>query len=195
MNEKLDAPYWSARYLSGQTGWDIGYAVPALCAYADQLEEKSLRILIPGCGSGYEGEYLHRQGFTSVALLDLAPEPLARFAERVSDFPKENLIQHDFFALEGQYDLILEHTFFCALAPSQREAYVQKAASLLSEGGRLVGLLFDDALNTDKPPFGGSKAEYEQLFSAYFQILTMETCYNSIAPRAGRELFVILEKK
>ena len=45
------------------------------------------------------------------------------------------------------------------------------------------------------PPFGGSQAEYEQLFKDYFDFRIMETCHNSIAPRANSELFIELQKK
>jgi thiopurine S-methyltransferase len=65
---------------------------------------------------------------------------------------------------------------------------------LLNPGGKLVGLLFNDKLNTDKPPFGGTEEEYLNYFEKYFKIKTFEPCYNSIKPRAGRELFINLEK-
>ena len=40
---------------------------------------------------------------------------------------------------------------------------LKKVASLLNTNGKLVGLLFDAALNTDQPPFGGTKEEYASL--------------------------------
>ena len=66
---------------------------------------------------------------------------------------------------------------------------------LLKEQGKLIGLLFDDYLNEDHPPFGGSKSEYEKYFEPYFNIKVFETAYNSINSRRGRELFMILIKK
>jgi methyl halide transferase len=62
----MDNNYWNTRYLEEQTGWDIGYPSTPLKEYIDQLTNKSIRILIPGCGNGYEGEYLHQNGFTNV---------------------------------------------------------------------------------------------------------------------------------
>jgi hypothetical protein len=50
-------------------------------------------------------------------------------------------------------------------------------------------------LNDDHPPFGGSKKEYLDYFEPYFNLLTFELAYNSIQPRAERELFLIAEKK
>jgi thiopurine S-methyltransferase len=65
----------------------------------------------------------------------------------------------------------------------------------LKPGGKLVGLLFNDKLNTDKPPFGGNKEEYTWYFEKYFDLKTFESCHNSIKPRAGRELFIKFSKK
>ena len=50
--------YWINRYKEERTGWDIGYPSTPLKEYIDQLQDKNLRILIPGAGNGYEAEYL-----------------------------------------------------------------------------------------------------------------------------------------
>jgi hypothetical protein len=90
----------------------------------------------------------------------------------------------------------VEQTFFSALAPSQRPAYAQQCAALLRPGGRLVGLLFDTAFaGATEPPFGGSRAEYRGYFEPYFQFIHFDTAYNSLPARAGRELFICLQKK
>ncbi|MNY60622.1 hypothetical protein D3C86_1972000 [compost metagenome] len=61
--------------------------------------------------------------------------------------------------------------------------------ALLAPGGKLTGLLFNRTFEQPGPPFGGDKKEYEALFSSNVRIKKMETCYNSIKPRAGFELF------
>jgi len=195
MNQDLDANYWQKRYKANQTGWDAGAITPPLKNYFDQLPDKSLRILIPGCGNAYEAEYLHAQGFGQVYLADVAPAPLQHFALRVPGFPKEHLLLQDFFSLQGTYDLIVEQTFFCALQPELRTAYADKCAELLASGGKLIGLLFDTTFGREGPPFGGSRAEYRTYFAPYFNFKHFETAYNSIKPRQGQELFVLLERK
>ncbi len=191
----LDKDYWNNRYINNETGWDIGYVSTPLKNYFDQLKDKNQKILIPGCGNAYEAEYLFKQGFKNVFIVDIAPEAVKSFKKRVPDFPESNIILSDFFELNQTWDLIIEQTFFCALNPAIREKYVQKMHKILAPNGKLVGLLFNCELNTEHPPFGGFKEEYEKLFSSYFNIKTMETCYNSIEPRKERELFIILEKK
>lgn len=187
---QLDRNFWETRYHSDETGWDIGGPSTPLKEYIDQLTDKDLRILIPGGGRAWEAEYAHRQGFRNVLVLDLTDSPFKDLLQRCPDFPKEHLIVGDFFEHTEQYDRILEQTFFCALDPSLRERYVEHMHKLLKPGGKLVGVLFNDTLNTDRPPFGGFKADYEPLFRQYFDRLSLEHCHNSIPPRAGRELWL-----
>jgi thiopurine S-methyltransferase len=125
----------------------------------------------------------------------MAEAPLKNLQARCPSIKNENLLHTDFFSLGGmQFDLIIEQTFFCAIHPHQRQAYFSKMHELLVPGGRLVGLLFDDALNSDKPPFGGSGEEYKKYFEKLFTVHTYERAYNSIKPRSGREIFINLQK-
>lgn len=191
--------FWEERYQKGQTGWDIGAVSTPLKEYIDQLADKSIRILIPGAGNGYEAAYLLEQGFTSTFMLDIAKPPLARFAERHPTFPKDQLIRANFFEHEGTYDLIFEQTFFCSFAPTEvnRQAYVKKMYDLLKPGGKLVGLWFIFPLQKEqeRPPYGGSLPEYRSYMEPWFEIKTFSEAYNSIKPRRGKEAFGIFQKK
>lgn len=186
----MNKEFWNNRYEIKETGWDIGHPSTPLKEYVDQIENKNIRILIPGCGNAYEAEHLHYNGFTNVFLLDIAPLALKQFSERVPNFPQEHLLEGDFFKHEGGYDLILEQTFFCAINPNLREQYVQKMHSLLKPNGKLVGLLFAEDFGNDHPPYGGTKEEYEKRFSPFFNLQKIEIAHNSIEPRKGRELFI-----
>ncbi len=194
MND-FNANFWKDKYLNNATGWDIGHISTPLKEYFEQLENKDLSILIPGCGNGYEAEFLHNLGFKNVSILDIAEQPLENFNKRVPYFPKENLIHGDFFNHNGTYDLIIEQTFFCALNPILRNNYTEKISQLLVNDGKLVGLLFDFPLTEQGPPFGGNIKEYIKTFSLFFKIKTLERSYNSIDDRQGKELFIIFEKR
>jgi len=193
--EKLDQDYWETSYQQGNTGWDIGEISTPLKAYIDQLTDKSLSILIPGAGFGHEAGYLHQKGFSNVVVLDLSQLALEKFKSRYPNFNSQNLVQADFFDHTGSYDLILEQTFFCAITPDLRKQYVHKVHELLKPGGKLVGLLWRVPMNDTHPPFGGSEAEYQQLFSPKFEIDIIDLAYNSIKPRSGTELFVKMRKR
>ncbi len=187
--------YWEQQYQQRKTGWDIGYITPPIKEYIDQLTDKSIRILIPGAGNAYEAEYLIKKGFKNTYLLEFAAAPIQNLLERFPDFPTDHILKTDFFKHLGQYDLIIEHTFFSSLVPETRKEYVDKIANLLKASGKLVGLLFDKKFNKPYPPFGGDRDTYIQLFENQFIIKTLATAYNSIKPRANNELFIIFEKK
>ena len=191
----LNQDFWENKYKANKIGWDLGEVSPPLKAYFDQLENKELKILIPGGGNSYEAEYLFNKEFKNVFVVDVSKIAIENIKKRVPNFPPSQLINNDFFNLDITFDLIIEQTFFCAINPALREKYVLKMQQLLKAKGKLVGLLFNVPLNTDRPPFGGNKKEYINYFQPHFNIEKMESCYNSYHNRQGRELFVKLKKK
>ncbi len=195
LKEELNQSYWDDRWLNKQTGWDIGYASTPLVEYFNQIDDKKLRILIPGCGNAYEAEHLVNEGFSNVHVVDISKTAIDNFLTRFPKFPRSQTIHADFFKLDSEYDIIVEQTFFCALHPTLRGAYAKKAWELLGENGKLVGLLFNTIFEHDGPPFGGRKEEYETYFEGLFHPTIMEEATNSIPPRLGRELFINLSKR
>ena len=193
-NINLDGQYWSNRYLNNQTGWDIGSSATPLAKYIDQLTNKNLKILIPGCGNAYEAEYLLEKGFTNVTVLDISEVLVKHLQEKFKKNPHITILLEDFFEHQGEYDLILEQTFFCAINPTLRQQYAIRMAQILKKQGKLAGLLFNKDFEIN-PPFGGNQDEYIAYFKPYFEFKTFEICYNSIAPRAGTELFINFIKK
>lgn len=196
--QNLNAEYWNNRYLQGQTGWDIGHSSPALVEYAAQMVNKSIKVLIPGCGNAHEAEDLIKLGFNNITILDFAPAAVQSIKTRYAHLIDQgllNVVCDDFFNHDSVYDVVLEQTFFCALPPAMRPNYAKQMYNLLNQGGTLAGLFFNFELTQDGPPFGGSLPEYEGYFTPYFDIRTFEPARNSIVPRAGRELFAVLKRK
>ena len=193
--KELDQSFWNDQYIANTTGWDLGQVSPPLKDYIDQLRDKDLKILIPGCGNSYEAEYLLKMGFTNINLIDIAPELVERLKSKFKSDLNIKIILGDFFTHEGEYDLILEQTFFCALDPVLRKSYVEQMKKLLKNGGKLAGLLFVKEFEKAGPPFGGTKKEYELLFRNDFELKVFEPCINSFDKRAGTEMFVVLVKK
>ncbi|MDX1653074.1 MAG: methyltransferase [Brumimicrobium sp.] len=191
---RLNAVFWDERYKNNQTGWDLGEVSPPLGDYFDTLWDKSLSILIPGAGNAYEADYLLKKGFNNITVIDISSEVVSGLKKKWEGKKEIQVLRGDFFDLQGKFDLIVEQTFFCALDPDLRNQYVNKVYELLKPDGRLVGVLFDKEFE-DGPPFGGSKDEYKDLFRDRLKICKMETCYNSIKPREGSELWIDLEKE
>lgn len=185
----LDQDFWNDKYINNQTGWDLGQVSPPIKAYIDQLENKSTKILIPGAGNAYEADYLLKKGFKNITIIDIAPRLLEKLKGKWKNNSSVQILQSDFFNHKGKYDLIIEQTFFCAIDPSNRRNYVKKMNELLNQNGKLVGLLFDRYFEGG-PPFGGSKDEYEKLFTERFELDEFETAQNSVEPRSGMELWI-----
>jgi hypothetical protein len=187
----LDSEYWNNRYAQHQTGWDMGMPSPPLMEYLRSSVSKEARILIPGAGNAWEAAQAFREGYHKLFVIDWAPKARELFLKRYPDFPEEQYLCGDFFLLNHRFDFILEQTFFCALDPELRTNYVKKMVELLTPGGVLAGVWFDVEMEGG-PPYGGGLAEYIERFSPYFHIRKAEPCYNSIAARKGREVFLIL---
>lgn len=196
MNQnQLNKEFWDERYRQSKTGWDIGSPSTPLKTYIDQLSNKDIKILIPGCGNAYEAEYLAENGFNNIYLIDIAPTVVEALQNKYKNKTSITVSLGDFFEHDGQYDLILEQTFFCAIDPHLRPQYVKKMHELLAPTGKLCGVLFGVEFEKAGPPFGGKREDYTRLFEPYFNINIMETAYNSITPRINNELFIKLIKK
>jgi SAM-dependent methyltransferase len=192
---ELKSDYWDHQYQNGRTGWDIGYAAPAIVEYFQQKNNKELKILIPGAGNAWEAEYLWKTGFKNLFVLDFSQQAVDSFQRRFPDFPSSHIFKENYFHHHGQYDIIVEQTFFSSLSPHLRVQYAEKAYHLLKPKGKLVGLLFNHPFNFEGPPYGGSPEEYKRILEKHFFLKTFRNAYNSIKPRKGRELFIIAERK
>lgn len=184
----LDQDYWDAQYKSKTTGWDLGQIAPPIRSFIDSLQNKNYRILIPGCGNTYEAAYLLEKGFTNITVIDIAPTLVSLLQLKYSNNPNISIILGDFFEHHGEYDVIIEQTFFCALPPFLRQKYVWKMHQLLAHNGKLAGLLFNRDFEVS-PPFGGNKEEYLQLFKEAFYLDKLEIAQESVEPRKNSELF------
>lgn len=192
---QFDKIYWDSKYNEGQTGWDLSAVSPPIANYCDQIKDKNIKILIPGAGNAYEAEYLIKNGFTDITVCDIADTPIQNLKNRLGENAKKvKYLQHDYFDIKETFDLVIEQTFFCALDPKLRKKYADKQDELLNPNGKIIGVLFANEFPFDGPPFGGTKDEYKSLFENKFNIKVLADCYNSITPRAGNELFIILEK-
>lgn len=193
--QTLNAEYWNVRHGSGDTPWDIGQASPALQAWYRSHSDKTARVLIPGAGHAHEVVSLLNEGFSDITVCDISSIAVEQIRRQFAADQRVKVLLCDFFELSESYDLILEQTFFCAIDPKLRETYVEKMASLLSDHGLLVGVLFATPFEKAGPPFGGTKEEYMSLFSKNLHIIRMDMCENSIPQRQGNELFFVCEKQ
>ncbi|MCX7929563.1 MAG: TPMT family class I SAM-dependent methyltransferase [Chlorobi bacterium] len=198
--------YWSERYRTGNTQWDLGTETPVFTALVEQIDfpkpstNSRLRVLVPGCGYGHDALMMARRGY-EVTAVDFAPEPLEylRQTSHIAGVEIETVCS-DIFMLPERYaetfDIVLEYTCFCAIAPSRRAEYANVLAQVLKPNGLLAGLFFPlDELQRHEPPFTVSENEVREHFEqAGFVLISSKVPLESHPARAGRERLMIFRK-
>ncbi len=192
-----DPAFWSMIWQTGRDGWELGRAAPPLARWVATHPERRARALVVGCGRGHEVRMLARAGAAELVVgVDFAPEAiaaaraLAAAEAEAAAGSRVEFRQADVFTLAAapeRYDLVLEHTCFCAIAPERRAEYARVMQAVLVPGGRLVGLFWQHG-REGGPPFSVTRGEVEQLFAATgFTVAGAETAPDSVASRAGQE--------
>lgn len=141
-----DVAFWQERFGSGTTPWDRGEPSPQLANWIGSGALRPCRILVPGCGSGYEVASLAQSGF-EVTGLDYAPAAVARTRDRVAALAPvaragSSVVQADALVWrpEAPFDAIYEQTCLCALYPDLWVAYAAQLRRWLRPGGNLYAL-------------------------------------------------------
>jgi SAM-dependent methyltransferase len=195
-----DADFWEQIYAGGTPPWDKQQAAPPLVRALNDLDlSPGTRAFVPGCGIGHEALHLARRGarVTAVDIAAAAVDGVRRLATQAS--VEVRAVQADLFDLPaeaaGPYDLLVEHTCFCAIPPARRDDYAAVAARLLPPGGRLIGLFFEvDQAMEEGPPFPTTRADVEQHFGAAFRLDHVEQPADSFPGREGREWLVSMTR-
>lgn len=179
------AQFWEKRFLDGFTPWDAGGAPQALRDFLDK-EPRGRRILVPGCGSGYEVRAFAEAGHDVLAA-DFAPAAVKR-AKKILGPLSDRVRLADFFDSDfgAPFDLVYERAFLCALPRHLWPRYAPRLAGLLRRGGRLAGFFyFDDGGRG--PPFGLKAGEPGALLGQRFDQLADAEVADSIPIFAGKE--------
>lgn len=190
---------WEAQYQKGETPWDKGAPSPGL---VDFLAEEPMngRVLVPGCGLGYDVRALAATA-EEVVGIDIAPSAIEA-AGRFSSAGNERYELANLFELpahlRGSFDWVWEHTCFCAIDPSMRTAYVESVAHALKAGGKLLAMFYLDPGHDhpdEGPPFGVSVADLDALFLSYFELHREWLPTRAYPGREGREWMRVLVRR
>jgi len=199
-------PDWDEQYRIGETPWDKGEAAPPLVAWLrGHPGSMTGRILVPGCGTGYDVRAIAAAEHESQPIgLDLSETAIAGCRRRPV-VAAEQYCVGDLFALpetlRGTCDWVWEHTCFCAIDPAHRDEYVAAVASALKPGGHLLGVFYLDPYRDDHqpgggPPHGCTIEDIHDRFTGGGQftiesVTTPEACFPE---RLGREVLVTMVK-
>ena len=171
--------FWTVRYAAGKTPWDFAGVPAALKSFLARSSAPG-RVLIPGCGSGYELQAFHDAGCDVVGI-DVSPAAVDHAKKVLGDLG-ERIILGDFFTYDfggRRFELIYERTFLCAMAPPRWPDYVRRMSELLAPGGKLIGLFLYGQHISSGPPFPITDAD-TKLFERYFQLARSEAVTDSL---------------
>jgi cyclopropane fatty-acyl-phospholipid synthase-like methyltransferase len=168
--------------------WDKGAPSPGLVDFLAARPDLGWgTVCVPGCGTGHDVLVWARHGFAAFGV-DIAPSAVRLAAERAQAAG----LQAEFHAMDFlhakppvRFDWLFEHTLFCAIQPSERDAYIEAVGRWLKPGGQYlaVNYLIPDP---DGPPFGTTREELWRRFSPEFALLE-EWVPRSYVNRTGLE--------
>lgn len=185
--------FWDARYGERFTPWDQG-GVPARLASFIAAEARPLRVLVPGCGSGYEVAAFAAAGHDVLAI-DFSAAAIER-ARTVLGAHAGRVRHADFFAFDAApaFDLVYERAFLCALPRTLWARWGDRMGEAVAPGGRIAGFFFrsDDRRG---PPFGLAAGELEALLAGRFEHVEADAPTDSIPVFAGRERWEVWRRK
>jgi SAM-dependent methyltransferase len=190
--DPAEPEFWDLRFREGFMPWDAG-GVPAALREFLAREPAGRRVLVPGCGSGHEVRALAAAGHDVVAI-DFSAAAIET-ARRVLGELGDLAVQGDFFAHPvGQFDLVYERAFLCALPRPHWLRWAARVAEVLRPGGRLAGFFFwsDDERG---PPFGLKHGELEALLAPGFDRIEDAPVADSIPVFAGRERWQVWRRR
>lgn len=192
------AGYWEQVYQEeAKPGWDLNQPTPALVDMLPRLKLPKSRILVLGSGYGHDAAFFAEHGHL-VTAVDFSPQAIAGAKERYGHLSNIRWFQGDALNLspefDNNFDLVFEHTCFCAINPHQRQKLVKTWQRCLALNGTLFAVLFA-MFKFQGPPFGSTEWEIRKRLSTPFQFLFWNRWRKSVPGRMGRELFVYARKK
>lgn len=195
-NEK----FWNDIYQSGEAGWELGEPAQPLQSLAAQLKLARSKVLVLCAGSGHDAAFFAKAGHM-VTAVDMSAEAVDRMAKNYGDLKGMEFVKSDIFRLEDHpeivpqsYDLVFEHTCFCAINPERRQELVRTWDKYLKPGGHLLGVFFVMDKRTG-PPFGATEWELRERLRKKFDFLYWTRWRHSIERRKNRELVVYAKKR
>jgi SAM-dependent methyltransferase len=211
----MSQDYWENRYQTKDMPWEKGAPSPGLVDFlAAHPGLPRGTVCVPGCGTGHDAREWAKAGFETFGF-DVAPSAIQLANEKTAaafpnlgakaklagetpappgqpriTFQLGNFLHDD---PPFQFDWLFEHTLFCAIDPGERDNYIRAVLRWLKPGGQFlaVNYLIPDK---DGPPFGTTRDEQWQRFSAHFDLLE-EWVPRSYPNRTGLELMLWWRRK
>lgn len=191
--DPADPDFWNLRYEARFAPWDAGKVPARLRAFV--AARPPGKVLLPGCGSGWEVRAFAEAGWDALAIdfsaqaVEIAQALLGPLASRVH--------RADFFEAipEAPFDVVYERAFLCALPRRLWPRWAERVAELVTAGGAVAGFFYFDEGNRG-PPFPlHSQAELDALLGEPFERLEDAAVDDSIPIFEGKERWQVWQRR
>lgn len=200
-----DVGFWEHYYHEPEIPWDLGEPAPPfihdwLAHHPDFFKQQNIQnAVVFGAGAGHDAALFAQQTGPNLNItgLDYAPSAIKLATKRYGQIPNLKFLQADCLnlannplagSLKHAFDLAIEHTFFCAIQPDQRDAYIQNLIFALKPKGYVLGLFWNHGNSvSDGPPFDTSPDAIHKHFEPHFQIQSLEEAKHSHPKRQNKE--------
>eukprot|EP00877_Chromochloris_zofingiensis_P008226 jgi/Chrzof1/3657/Cz13g04010.t1 len=159
--------------------WDAAQCSPQLLDLISSgaLTVAGKRVLVPGCGRGYDVIAFAQAGAAASIGLEISPVGVREASAYVQQqlppelAPQAQVLEADFFTYQdpgGPFDIGYDYTFLCALHPDMRKDWATAWGKHLKPGGELVTLIFPVDPSADAnlgPPWPVTPELYTQLLA------------------------------
>lgn len=167
---------WNDRYETRHTPWDLGCAHPELIDRIPTLGEPGLAY-VGGSGRGHDAIALAAAGW-KVTATDFAPSLADDVGPRLAATGGRFVVTDSLGFESEPFDLIFEHTFFCAIDPADRNRYGAMARRLLRPGGTLAAVVFPIGKGAGGPPWPITTATIDSALGEAFELRSDEPIEN-----------------
>lgn len=166
--------FWQAHFDAGTTPWDRGAPGPQLFDWLGERIRPGQRVLVPGCGSGWDVAALAAFGVDATGI-DYTAAAVARTeALLASRGLRATVVEADVLAWSppAPVDAVYEQTCLCALHPDHWTRYAAQLERWIRPGGLLLAMFMQKPRPgaaeglIEGPPFHGDVNAMRALFPA-----------------------------
>ncbi|KAH6887817.1 S-adenosyl-L-methionine-dependent methyltransferase [Coprinopsis sp. MPI-PUGE-AT-0042] len=211
INSNLDDPaQWDILWKESLTPWDAGIIQPSLI---ELINESGIewprrgKALVPGCGTGYDVFYLASalDGIQAYGMdvSETAIETATRYRDTNSlskpTYKNAQFLHKDFFTVElpeeERFELVMDHTFFCAIPPSRRGEWGRRMAEIIKPGGYLITNCYPMLPQMETgPPFYLRPDHYDEPLQGTFEKIYDKVPTRSSESHEGKERMFVWKR-
>jgi SAM-dependent methyltransferase len=192
--DPADPEFWELRYGARFAPWDAGKVPAQLVEYIGRSRGPR-RVLVPGCGSGWDVRCFAENGWDVVGI-DFSRAALEE-ARHVLGPHFGRVREGDVFApiAEAPFGVVYERAFLCALPRRMWGEWGRRMAALVQPGGVLAGFFYFDE-GERGPPFPlHSQRELDDLLDGAFERIEDAPAADSIAVFRGKERWQVWRRQ